>query len=101
MPKKKSPAKINNFQIGSSGFTAGDKTFTFKSREFIPGNASSGRKRGKTLAYNVRCDKDRSSDACKAAVAIMQKVQNDMASIPTDSNVVRTIKRAKKRTKRG
>lgn len=76
--------KINNFQFGSSGFKDQDKTFTFKSREFVPGPPSKGKIRGTTLAYNIRCNKLRNSDACKAAVAIMQKVQHDMAGIPTD-----------------
>ena len=77
-------AKVNNFQFNSTGRDSGDKTFTFKAREFVPGSASKGRKRGETVAYNIRCNANRGGDACKAAVAIMKKVQHDLANVPTD-----------------
>lgn len=74
------PSKVRNWQKGSTGRASGDSTFTFKRR------STKG-----TLAYNVRCDHSRKSKACEVAVALMQKAQNNLASVPDDNGKKRRI----------
>lgn len=76
--------RVRNFQRGSTGRSDDDKTITVKSR------SKSG-----TLAYNVRCDPDRKSRACKVALALMQKAQSNLANVPDDNDKRRRITKRK------
>lgn len=74
------PSKVRNWQKGSTGRASGDATFTIKRRD------KSG-----TLAYNVRCEHSRKSKACEVAVALMQKAQANLSSVPDDNGKKRKI----------
>ena len=85
MPKA---TKVHNFQLGSVGTNKGDRTYTFKVRSVIPGSKASGRIRGKTEAFNVRCSKGSDKEACVVAKGLMSKARHDMAGIKTDPGSV-------------
>lgn len=73
-------SKVRNWQKGSTGRASGNAAFTFKRR------SAKG-----TLAYNVRCDHSRKSEACAVAVELMQKAQANLSSVPDDNGRKRKI----------